>query len=114
MNHSAIESSPYVPSFPSTGSALRTLRKGKSNPNWRAAAEYLIERAAPDVKLLLEADRALQHSAVSGRTIIASHRAPWSIKPWLLGALAVLVGSAGSALAVWVLASSLLGACESL
>ncbi|HKM15402.1 MAG TPA: hypothetical protein VJY63_05705 [Marinospirillum sp.] len=45
----------YTPTFTSSGSALRTLRTGKRNPNWKAAAEFLMERAAPDVKLLVEA-----------------------------------------------------------
>lgn len=60
MNKQTKDRSTYTPTFTSSGSALRTLRTGKSNPNWQAAAEYLLERAAPDVRLLVEAATQIQ------------------------------------------------------
>jgi len=62
------QKSGYKPTFTSSGSALRTLRVGKSNPNWQAAAEFLLERAAPDVKLLVEAAAEIERDKVELKT----------------------------------------------
>lgn len=62
------QQSGYKPTFTSSGSALRTLRTGKNNPNWQAAAEFLLERAAPDVKLLVEAAAQIERDKVELRT----------------------------------------------
>lgn len=62
------QTSGYKPTFTSSGSALRTLRTGKKNPNWQAAAEFLLERAAPDVKLLVEAAAEIEKDKVELKT----------------------------------------------
>lgn len=103
MNNKSQTPSSYTPSFPSTGSALRTLRKGKRNPNWRAAAEYLIEHASPEVELMLEVDRAMQQ----GRPItVTTEPKQRNWKPWLLAGLAVVLCSSVTAYLVWLLTRS--------
>jgi len=47
-------------------SSIRILRKGKQDPRWQAAAQFLIDRAAPDVKLLLEAAREFERQKLTG------------------------------------------------
>jgi len=41
--------------FKSITLAIQTLRRGKQDKHWFNAARFLIKKAAPDVKLLLEA-----------------------------------------------------------
>lgn len=51
--------------FTQVQSAIVTLRRGKSDPHWLEAAEFLIERAALDTKLLLEAQRVLDQEKLA-------------------------------------------------
>lgn len=52
--------------FQSSASALRALKVGKRNPNWVDAAEYLINKASPEVKLLLEAAQEIERQKMRG------------------------------------------------
>lgn len=109
----------YVPTFTSSASALRTLRTGKNNPNWRAAAEYLMERAAPDVKLLVEAATQIEIEKGGLRTErreVKSAKQGFKLnlnldlKPsqWIL----LLAGSAAFiALILWILSKATLRVC---
>lgn len=76
----------YTPTFTSSASALRTLRAGKRNPNWRYAADYLMERAAPDVKLLIEAATALELERYQPKGAVQQVKKAWYTNPltWLL------------------------------
>jgi hypothetical protein len=48
--------------FTHVQTAIVTLRRGKQDPHWLEAAEYLIDHAAFDTKLLLEAQIALEQT----------------------------------------------------
>lgn len=76
----------YTPTFTSSASALRTLRAGKRNPNWRYAADYLMERAAPDVKLLVEAATAIEIEKHQPKNTSRITKKAWYSNPliWLL------------------------------
>ncbi len=108
----------YTPTFTSSGSALRTLRTGKRNPNWKAAAEFLMERAAPDVKLLVEAAAQIQMEKEgllrTDRKDVATSKKGFSVNlnlgwvQWLI----VLAGGAGFiALMVWIIENASLRVC---
>lgn len=108
------EQSGYTPTFTSSGSALRTLRTGKRNPNWKAAAEYLIERAAPDVRLLIEAATQIEMEKEGLRTdkrevvVRTATGFSWDWLKW------VALGAAGLgllALLIWILDNAALRAC---
>lgn len=100
--------SSYTPTFTSSGSALRVLRAGKRNPNWEAAAEYLLERAAPDVKLLIEA--ALQLEQGSAQEVQPSS-ARKSAGRWWPFLLLALMGSGLTAVLVWIVNNAVLRQC---
>lgn len=51
-------------SFFSTNAAISVLRAGKKHPRWKEAAEYVIERASPEVQLLLTVGRQLERDEI--------------------------------------------------
>lgn len=76
------------------GYAITILRQGKSHPRWREAAHYLLEHAAKDTQLLLDAQRDLLLSErATARPVM-----PWKII-LLLVALGLIV--AGSLFVIW-------------
>ena len=81
--------------------AILILRQGKSHPHWREAAWHLIENAAKDTALLLEAQRDL---------LAALPEEPWWQKPWakaMLGAgFLLVVGTAA-----WLIIAQIIEAC---
>lgn len=82
------------PLFHTSRHALAVLRRGKKDANWFAAAEYLIERASPEVELMLEVGRELERR--DQKALKAKQKAP--TKPWLkwlLLGLAVMSVGAG-------------------
>lgn len=101
----ASTTSNYQPTFTSADSALRVLRRGKSNPNWKAAADYLYERSKPEVKLLIEAQLQIKsgiYKKSSKRNIN---------KNWLLW-LAILFGAVVfTALLIWIFANAVIRQC---
>jgi hypothetical protein len=44
----------------STNSAINVLKRGKNHPRWREAADFIMERASPEVILLIEAGRQIE------------------------------------------------------
>lgn len=117
MNKPAKNQSSYVPTFTSSASALRTLRTGKSNPNWQAAAEYLMERAAPDVRLLVEAATQIQmdreHLRTDRRDGVTrasslAFRMDLSGLQWLV---LLAAGSGLVALLIWIAQNATLRVC---
>ena len=110
------QKSGYKPTFTSSGSALRTLRVGKSNPNWQAAAEFLLERAAPDVKLLVEAAAEIERDKVELKT--EKRQVPAKRKSKVIYNLSwlqwVALGAGGLvliSLLVWIVQNATLRAC---
>lgn len=47
-------------SFMSTNSAINVLKRRKNHPRWREAADFIMERASPEVILLIEAGRQIE------------------------------------------------------
>ncbi len=77
--------------FTSVQSAIVALRRGRKDPHWIEAARFLIERAAPDTQLLLDAQRALEQES---QAIHQGHKpgAGQAIVKWLaIGCFAVAV-----------------------
>ncbi|WP_114417797.1 hypothetical protein [Marinospirillum perlucidum] len=111
------QASGYKPTFTSSGSALRTLRVGKSNPNWQAAAEFLLERAAPDVRLLVEAATEIEREKVELRTekrqVGGNKRKSKLIfnLSWLQWVALLAVGGGFIGLLVWIFQNASLRAC---
>lgn len=107
----------YTPTFTSSGSALRTLRTGKRNPNWKAAAEFLMERAAPDVKLLVEAATQIELEKEGLRTDkreVATKKSSFNLNlnlSWLQWLLAAAAGAGFIALLVWIIKNASLRVC---
>lgn len=109
----------YTPTFTSSASALRTLRTGKSNPNWKAAANYLMDRAAPDVKLLVEAATQIQLEKEGLRTDKRElTRNPPKLKlnlllnlSWLHWLAIAAAGGGFIALLAWIITNATLRAC---
>lgn len=107
----------YTPTFTSSGSALRTLRTGKSNPNWQAAAEFLLERAAPDVKLLVEAAAQIQMEKDGLRTDrreLVTRKKSFSLNlnlGWLQWLLIAVAGIGFIALLIWIVQNATIRAC---
>lgn len=96
--------------FQSSASAIRALKVGKRNPNWVDAAEYLIERASPEVKLLLEATQEIERSKwktddpVEKRTVTTL----FSPMQWFI---MFLVGTAFTGFMIWVGTQFGIGGC---
>lgn len=99
------QTSGYKPTFTSSDSALRVLRRGKSNPNWKAAADYLYERSKPEVKLLIEAQLQIK----SG---LYKQNAKKSMNKKWLAWLAFFLGSAFFiALVIWIINNAVVRQC---
>ncbi len=108
----------YTPTFTSSGSALRTLRTGKKNPNWKAAAEFLMERAAPDVKLLVEAATQIQLDKEgllrTDKKDIATTKKGFSINlnlGWVQWLIVLAGGAAFIVLIIWIIENTSLKIC---
>lgn len=118
MSRPTRDTSGYTPTFTSSGSALRTLRTGKSNPNWQAAAEFLLERAAPDVKLLVEAATQIQMEKDGLRTdkreVAVRPKSRFNIQmnlSWLQWVVVGAVGVGFVALLIWIFNNATLRVC---
>jgi len=80
--------------FQTTQAAIAVLRAGKKHPRWKEAAEFVIERATPEVKLLLAVGRQLERDAIEEKKALAQEDQS-SLKPLIyaaagLGLLGVL------------------------
>ena len=75
--------------FRNVSEAIRVLRSGKKDERWYAAAEFLISRATPEVKLMLDVGKALGKKSEQQK-ISEKKTVPWK---WVLIAF-VLVASA--------------------
>ncbi|MFD2229223.1 hypothetical protein [Alkalimarinus sediminis] len=80
--------------FSSVNEAIRVLRIGTKNERWFEAASFLIDRASPEVKLMLEVGRELEKKE---RADGEKRSSTFPVKQWvivLLG-ITVIAGSAG-------------------
>lgn len=71
------------------GYAITILRQGKSHPRWREAAHYLLDHAAKDTQLLLDAQRELLLSEQPSST----SRMPWGGIGLGLALVLIMTGS---------------------
>ncbi|UZE97116.1 hypothetical protein [Alkalimarinus alittae] len=80
--------------FHTVSNAISVLRKGTKDEQWFEAASFLIDRASPEVKLMLEVGRELEKKE---RADIANKSLDFPAKKWMIILLggAVLAGSAG-------------------
>lgn len=84
--------------FQTTQAAIAVLRAGKKHPRWKEAAEFVIERATPEVKLLLAVGRQLERDAIAEKKALEEEEKS-NLKPlvYVAGGLGLLsvVGLAG-------------------
>ncbi len=80
--------------FHTVSSAISVLRRGTKDAQWFEAASFLIDRASPEVKLMLEVGRELERKE---RADSEKNSSAYPVKRWLLIFLGgvFLVGSAG-------------------
>ena len=78
--------------------AIAILRQGKSHPKWREAAWHLMENAAKDTQLLLEAQRDLL-------TASASESDNW--KKMTVRAIFALSGLLLAGISIWIILARL-------
>ena len=99
--------------FQSSASALRALKVGKRNPNWVDAAEYLINKASPEVKLLLEAAREIERQKMRGELPGGSseHKVTTSLFSPAQWAIMGLVGVVFTGLLIWIAVQIGVAAC---
>ncbi len=88
--------------FQSSASALRALKVGKRNPNWIDAADYLIERASPEVKLLLEAAQDIERQKWQSGDDSTDTKVVSTLFSPAQWAIMLLVGCAFTGLMVWI------------
>lgn len=90
--------------FQSSASALRALKVGKRNPNWVDAAEYLINKASPEVKLLLEAAQEIERQKLRGELpdTTSEHKVTSSLFSPAQWAIMGLVGAVFTGLMIWI------------
>ncbi len=89
--------------FFSIDEAIRVLRKGKKDEQWFDAASFLIERASPEVALMLDVGRELEKKDLQEASKGKSNR---PIKKWIL----IIIGGAALSMAAayvgWLVFSS--------
>lgn len=85
--------------FPNTKMAIQVLRQGKKDQRWFSAAEFLIEKASPEVLLMLEVGREMQiRTALQEKKNKVHKWRPWIIKALLILSLGAL--TAGSTILI--------------
>ena len=89
--------------FTHVQTAIVTLRRGKHDPHWLEAAEYLIDHAAFDTKLLLEASIALEQT--KNQSLTQDTNATTTKRLIFLAAACSLIALI-EALLLWILWSS--------
>ncbi|WP_417599110.1 hypothetical protein [Oceanospirillum sp.] len=99
--------------FQSSASALRALKVGKRNPNWVDAAEYLINKASPEVKLLLEAAREIERQKMRGELPgdSSEHKVTTSLFSPAQWVIMGLVGVVFTGLLIWIAVQIGVAAC---
>lgn len=80
--------------FHTVSSAISVLRRGTKDEQWFEAASFLIDRASPEVKLMLEVGRELERRERAGDE---KQPSGLPIKKWMiiLFGVSALAGSAG-------------------
>lgn len=90
--------------FHTVSNAISVLRKGTKDDQWFEAATFLIERASPEVKLMLEVGRELEKKdQVNRRPEVSGY----SLKRWLLGGVGALVLAVGAGYIGWLVTRGL-------
>lgn len=75
-------------SFHTSQAAINVLKVGKKHPRWREAAEFVLERATPEVKLLVAVGRQLEREdMIEERSRVSSNLSFNSIIKYVLIAL---------------------------
>jgi hypothetical protein len=90
-------------SFHTSQAAINVLKVGQKHPRWREAAEFVIERATPEVKLLLAVGRQLEREELQAQAA-SSEGFSWSVKELLKYAAIILVSALISGVSGYLLA----------
>lgn len=96
--------------FFSIDEAIRVLRKGKKDEQWFDAASFLIDRASPEVKLMMDVGRELEKKDHLDADKNKKHR---PIKKWVFILLAVAALGSGAGFVGWFVLSSIGLHCSS-
>ena len=89
--------------FFSIDEAIRVLRKGKKDDQWFDAASFLIDRASPEVKLMLDVGRELEKKDRQ----VADNKSGRPIKKWVLSFFGIMVLGGGAIYVGWLLVSTM-------
>lgn len=94
--------------FFSIDDAIRVLRKGKKDEQWFEAASFLIERASPEVKLMMDVGREIEKKdqQEAGRS---KNSRP--IKKWVLVFFGVTILGVAASYIGWLAFSGLKLSC---
>jgi hypothetical protein len=90
--------------FFSIDEAIRVLRKGKKDDQWFDAASFLIDRASPEVKLMLDVGRELEKK---DRQVADKDESGRPIKKWVFFFFGATVLGCAAAYVGWLLVSSM-------
>lgn len=90
--------------FLSVNEAIRVLRNGRKDSQWFEAASFLIERASPEVKLMLEVGRELEKR---DQRDAANTRQRFAVTKWLLVLLSISLLAIGSGYVGWLIMSGI-------
>jgi len=90
--------------FFSIDEAIRVLRKGKKDEQWFEAASFLIDRASPEVKLMLDVGRELEKK---DRQVANKDERGRPIKKWVFLFFGATVLGGAAAYIGWLLVSSM-------
>ena len=96
--------------FFSIDEAIRVLRKGKKDEQWFDAASFLIDRASPEVKLMMDVGRELEKKDHLEAGKDKKHR---PIKKWVLILLAVTALGSAAGFVGWLVLSRIGLHCSS-
>jgi len=89
------------PAFPTAQMALETFRRGPRGSRWEAAAEYLLEHADTDTRMLLDYAMDKTRREVEAEAKKGRRRSPYWLV--LLGAAGLITTVAATAMAVYAL-----------
>lgn len=82
-------------SYRSVSEAILVLKKGKKDDRWYEAAEFLIERATPEVRLMLEVGQAMAERKSSSEKSVRTG----ALREWALYGTLLISVTAG---VIWV------------
>lgn len=90
--------------FHTVSSAISVLRRGTKDEQWFEAASFLIDRASPEVKLMLEVGRELERKE---RADSEKQSSDYPIKKWVIIFLGIAVIACSAGYIGWLITRSI-------